>query len=323
MSPLFSIIIPVYNVAAFLGELVDSLKAQDLDAKEWEVIFINDGSTDNSFELGKTLTREMKNARWISQENQGVGGARNRAIQESKGQYLWFVDSDDFISENILGKIKKRILQDPSIDIWAMSEIHFFEDGREEYLVKYTDGDSSCTGLEHFTNEKSRLQLGIYLFKTSVIERNSLEFLPNIYHEDEEFYCRAFYYARRVSYISYTAYHYRIRQGSIMRSDNHKKRVEDLFFVIESVLNFAKQENTPAIAWRIPKLVYSVLNLCQENNFTDYGVKMISLIRKDEILREVTTNAFSFQFSFFLRVFSFFGDRFTWKCYSKIASLLS
>ena len=95
----FSIIIPVYNVEKFLRESLDSIVAQTF--KDFEVICVNDGSTDNSLEILKEYANNDSRIKVISQENQGQGVARNNAIDIAQGKYLLFVDPDDFIESNM------------------------------------------------------------------------------------------------------------------------------------------------------------------------------------------------------------------------------
>ena len=105
-SCFLSIIVPVYNMQKYLPECLDSLLAQDLLADEYEIICINDGSTDLSAEILNEYGRKHSNIRVIHKENGGVSSARNVGIENAFGDYLWFVDSDDFVAPNCLGKLK-------------------------------------------------------------------------------------------------------------------------------------------------------------------------------------------------------------------------
>ena len=95
-----SIIVPVYNVADYLPKCLDSLLVQDLSQNEYEIIVVNDGSTDNSGKIAEEYSKTYSNIILINQENQGLSGARNTGIQNAKGEYVQFVDSDDYLEPN-------------------------------------------------------------------------------------------------------------------------------------------------------------------------------------------------------------------------------
>ena len=99
---LLSIIVPVYNVEKYLSKCLDSLLAQDIPISDYEIIIVNDGSTDSSLVIAESYSQTNSNIRVISQLNKGLGGARNTGIRSSEGKYLFFVDSDDTIQKNTL-----------------------------------------------------------------------------------------------------------------------------------------------------------------------------------------------------------------------------
>ena len=107
-----SIIVPVYNVADYLAKCLDSLLAQDLPQNEYEIIVVNDGSTDNSGEIAQQYADKYANITLINQGNQGLSGARNTGIKCAKGDYIQFVDSDDYLEENVLGGLLKQVEKD-------------------------------------------------------------------------------------------------------------------------------------------------------------------------------------------------------------------
>ena len=104
-----SFIIPVYNVASYLKECVESCCAQDIPSSEYEVICINDGSTDNSREILQDLSMNYQNLVFIEQPNGGVSKARNAGLEVARGDYVWFVDADDVIRENCLAQLREMV----------------------------------------------------------------------------------------------------------------------------------------------------------------------------------------------------------------------
>lgn len=104
-----SFIIPVYNAEKYIGECLNSLLAQDLPAEEFEIICVNDGSRDNSLSVLKDYADRYHNIRIISKENGGVTTARNAGLEAAQGDYIWFIDADDLIKENILSQLKSMV----------------------------------------------------------------------------------------------------------------------------------------------------------------------------------------------------------------------
>lgn len=130
----FSIIVPVYNVEKFLRESLDSIVAQTL--KDFEVICVNDGSTDNSLEILKEYANNDSRIKVISQENQGQGVARNNAIDIAQGKYLLFVDPDDFIESNTLEVLYNKF-HETDVDIIQFDYATCKEDGTHKRVETF------------------------------------------------------------------------------------------------------------------------------------------------------------------------------------------
>ena len=101
-----SFIVPVYNVEKYLGECLDSLLDQDIDQSDYEIVCVNDGSTDGSPEILAGYAQRHPNIRVVTKENGGLPAARNTGVDHSRGDYIWHVDSDDFVQRNVLGQIR-------------------------------------------------------------------------------------------------------------------------------------------------------------------------------------------------------------------------
>ena len=113
---LLSIIVPVYNVEKYLVRCIDSLVTQDVDACDYEIIMVNDGSTDNSLSVAEDLAAKYNNIVIVSHENRGLAAARNTGLRNASGQYVMFVDSDDYLTPNVISKMLK-ISFDNDLDI--------------------------------------------------------------------------------------------------------------------------------------------------------------------------------------------------------------
>lgn len=103
-----SIIVPVYNAEQYLPECLHSLLAQDISGEDYEILCVNDGSRDGSLEILRQFAREFGNVTVINKENGGVTTARNAGLEAARGDYVWFVDADDFLKANILGTLREK-----------------------------------------------------------------------------------------------------------------------------------------------------------------------------------------------------------------------
>lgn len=236
-----SIIVPVYNVEAFLTKCVDSLLAQDLPADDYEIIIVDDGSTDGSGALADALAAEHGNIRVIHQRNRGLSGARNAGIPVASGTYFMFVDSDDFLCPNVLGTLV-GLMESKKLDLLRFNYQNVNMDGEvfepNKYVKPFVDySDEVCDG-ETFLNE--RLGYACYawqfLVKSSILRQEGHGFKEGIYFEDVEWTPRILLQARRVASTDTLVYNYLFRTGSIARNkDAEKKRktIRDKMTILE------------------------------------------------------------------------------------------
>ncbi len=236
-----SIIVPVYNVEAFLNKCVDSLLAQDLPEDDFEIILVDAGSTDSSGALCDTLAAEHGNIRVIHQQNRGLSGARNAGIPGASGDYVMFVDSDDFLCPNVLGTLV-GLMESKALDILRFNYQNVNMDGAvfepNKYVKPFVDySDEVCDG-EMFLNE--RLGYACYawqfLVKASILRKEGNGFKEGIYFEDVEWTPRILLQARRAASTDTLVYNYLFRTGSIARNkDAEKKRkaIRDKMTILE------------------------------------------------------------------------------------------
>ena len=236
-----SIIVPVYNVEAFLKKCVDSLLAQDLPKEDYEVILVDDGSTDGSGNLCDSLAVEHGNIRVIHQQNRGLSGARNAGIPTASGDYILFVDSDDYLCPNVLGTLV-GLMESKDLDILRFNYQNVNMDGAvfepNKYVKPFVDYSSEVCDGETFLNE--RLGYACYawqfLVKSSILQQEGNGFKEGIYFEDVEWTPRILLQARRVASTDTVVDNYLFRTGSIARNkDKEKKRkaIRDKMTILE------------------------------------------------------------------------------------------
>lgn len=199
-----SFIIPVYNVEKYLSECLNSLLNQDIPSQNYEIICVNDGSTDNSLDILKTYEQNYPNIHVISQENGGVCVARNTGMINAVGKYIWFIDSDELVQDNILGILKKH-LEKNDCDRLVVNSFHF-ENTLPENLEN-ADLPINVTWKDSVVWRS--------IFKKSFLTKNNLSFYPGlVFGEDALFMFECFYNEPRVAEIELPIYYHRVISGS-------------------------------------------------------------------------------------------------------------
>ena len=253
-----SIIIPAYNVENYLPDCLNSCLNQDISSNNYEIIIINDGSKDRTLKIAEDYKNKYNNIDVYSQENSGLSIARNVGFKYAKGEYIWFVDSDDTIEINCLAKVLTEI---GNKDILAFGCVDISENVIcNKYQYKFNDAVES--GRDFVLLRKGDFLHGapFYVFRREFLSDNSLAFYPNIFHEDSEFTPRALCLSQSLAVSNSCYYRRLIRKNSITHTVN-VKRAYDLFVVIESLKKFIECEiNDDRLRWQMRKLLPLLLN---------------------------------------------------------------
>lgn len=237
-----SIIIPVYNVEKYLGHCLDSCLDQDLPRSEYEIIIVNDGSPDNSQEIIDRYASKYENIIVIKKENGGLSSARNAGLKIAKGEYIWFVDSDDSIKENCLSEIYKLISEQC---IECLTFDYFYKDENENKLETKARNLSNHTlynGLELYHKgwifPYSAVQF--YIFKHQYIIDNALLFHEGIIAEDWLFTIQSYLKLQKCLYVNKKYYNYYIHGNSISNSGNDCRKGHDDIIICKQIYNQIK-----------------------------------------------------------------------------------
>ncbi len=214
--PKFSLIVPVYNVENYIRKCIMSLLNQTF--KDFEVIVVNDGTKDKSIDKIKDLDVTI-----ITQKNKGLSQARNEGVKKAKGEYLIFIDSDDYVEENLLEEINKSLVNNPDLvrfqiqevkengEITKYMETPFFEKSGEEAF--------SLISKYHFVENA-----WCYAIKRTYYQQEKFKFKENTVHEDFGLIPLVIIKAKVVNSIEYIGYNYLQRIGSIMNNiDDYEK----------------------------------------------------------------------------------------------------
>lgn len=206
-SLILSIIVPVYNVEAYLEKCLVSLVTQDISDSEYEILCINDGSRDKSSEILDKYSSMYNNLNVIHKDNGGVSSARNCGIDQAKGKYIWFIDSDDFIKENSLSKI---------VSVLRKSDY----DRIQIYPYAFNDKDDNFDPNEielSMTQSQYKNFLWTQILKREIIVDNKVCFDTEIsYAEDAIFMIQIAHVLKKSTRLDELIYFYRLRENSLM-----------------------------------------------------------------------------------------------------------
>lgn len=282
-----SIIVPVYNVENWIEECLISLLNQTL--KEIEIILINDGTKDNSI---KKIEKYLDDERiiLINQENKGLSGARNRGLEIAKGEYISFVDSDDYIDKEMLEKMYDS---SNNLDIIFCDFISFVDNqfNRENFRKKYEYFKNNLnikTGSKYYIPELTVVWNKLY--KREFIHENNIKFIENIIHEDNDFTLRTLLLAKKVKYIEEPLYYYRDkREGSIMSSISKDRKILSFVEIIKNIKKYEDKitDDFSKLRLKINELrhFYELLDI--ENKEQSIENKDIDLLKINKMLEKI------------------------------------
>lgn len=219
-----SFILPCYNVAPYVGRCIESIEHQDIPQEEYEIICVDDCSPDNTGEIIKEYQKQYDNIIYHRHEtNKTSGGARNTGIELARGKYIWFVDPDDSIVENVLTKIYEKAEKN-KIDILFFNNNYTDENGHTTSQIQFNNVNEVLTG-EHFFLKycpKKRLaevtSVWREIFSRDFINKNKLLYPEIISSQDVVFVWKAYLLAQRVSAVESMCYHHVRRSNSMTGS---------------------------------------------------------------------------------------------------------
>ena len=252
-----SVIVPVYNVEKWLNMCIDSILAQSY--KNLETILVNDGSTDKSKDICDQYLKEDNRVKVFDILNSGQSVARNIGLKEAKGDYILFIDSDDYISDKAIIEKFINILDSNNYDFIYTSYCRF-EDGNEEKIteilpinltndeIKNKEGKDILVDLLN----KNSFHHAPYLkvCRKEFILNNKLFFREGYYHEDAEWTFKVFYYAKKIFIYDKPWYMRRMRENSTITSRNESaicKKLCDRLIIADDLIKFFEKENASKV----------------------------------------------------------------------------
>lgn len=226
----YSIIIPVYNVEEYLDRCLKSILNQTYS--NYEVIIVNDGSPDNSDNIIKSYEKEDKRFKGYKKVNGGLSDARNYGLKYATGDYLIFIDADDYIENNYLEKVNDVLERNKDIDVLKF-KIKLVDEGGN--LIRMENGlnKEGVTSFDELVKLEFLEPAWSYVYKLSFWKENNFTYLKGMIHEDFGLTPEILMKANKIYYLNSYLYNYVQRNGSIMSSNNkeklHKKAYDMLY----------------------------------------------------------------------------------------------
>lgn len=285
-----SIIVPVYNTSNQLRQCLESLVNQTI--KDIEIIIINDGSTDNSEIIIQEYVKKYSNLiKYCYKENEGIAKTRNFGIDKAQSDYILFVDSDDYISKDLIEKLMPYINKD--IDVIKFKLQRVSEDGE---ILERVDGPvfSETSGGEAFNKLYSEDVLldspCVYLIKRNLFIDNNLKF-NRTYHEDFGLIPLIIINAKRFVSTPYYLYSYVQAPNSITRNDNYNKtisRMEDILYHYDNAILEINKMNLDKKVKENVKIFYTNAVILKLNELKEQDKnKYIKEIKKRKMNRNI------------------------------------
>lgn len=273
---LISVIIPVYNVEKYLRQCVDSVLAQTY--QNIEIILVDDGSTDNSGEICEDYTSKDKRIKVIHQKNAGLSEARNRGFNSANGEYVYFLDSDDWIKAETLYALAQKAYHDNADIIFFDSMC--FEDSEKGYQIpqRYIRKHEYSTnkGLTVFeqmqTYKEFHSAVPLLFFRKTFLVESGIQFYPGILYEDMLFTFEVLTKANKVAQCKEPFYQRRYRNQSITQSKVSAKNFISSAIVYKELVSYSEQEgilDKDSIQKYIARCAYRFIDIYSQLSLDD------------------------------------------------------
>lgn len=246
-----SIIIPAYNVEEYIPYCLESIYEQQASDNDFEVIVVNDGSTDSTAKIVKGFQEKHCNLTLLTQNNQGASAGRNNGLRHAKGDLIWYVDSDDKITKGSIEIIFFYFNQYPQADFLIFDRIGVdLQHGTEEYWQSYganhlTSKTRYLEPLDRITsNKKLRSAVNwLFVYRREYLISHDLFFVTGMINEDDEFRMRVFFFAKEVRYIPFAHYKYTLMRPGSVTTVNITATMKTISAAQKTIANWEKFEN--------------------------------------------------------------------------------
>jgi len=311
----FTIIVPAYNIENEIEKCINSIINQSF--KEIEIILINDGSCDNTGIICEKISKKDNRIRVVHKENEGLSAARNTGIDLAKGEYLIFIDGDDYIEPNSLEKFYESIKNNKYPDFLITRIKQVYSDS-----IKYMDKNLTFAKLNNkqdyidliFNKSNNTWPSVRYIVKREFIETFSLEFAEGYLHEDIDWTFNLFLYAEKLAVDKFYWYnHLKTRNESITSRISGQNIIDVIELVAKNINKIERfnlnKKTKKTMSLRLVNSLYAILSYFPKANKEEKNI-IIKLLRKNnellkhaKYLRHKLFNVFSKLFGFRISLF--------------------
>ena len=272
--PKISIIIPVYNVEPYLRRCIDSVLEQTM--QDYEIVVVNDGSTDNSGSICDQYADQCDQIRVIHKQNGGLSDARNTGIKAATGDYILFLDSDDYLDTDALEKLWAGVNKNVDIIIGGYKKIY------QDYMLLFqSDGirpGKVYTAEEYFKRGRIDVVVCGNLFRREYLLNNNIFFRVGFRHEDNEIFVRLFLKADKIVGIDGAYYNYVVREGSLNTGVMSSDREQSLMIIFRDwVRDFSAVSNPETRKALYNYLFTTYLNICHDYKLKGWRAEGLDL----------------------------------------------
>ena len=276
-----SVIVPLYNSAAWLPKCLDSLLSQDLDASEYEIICVDDGSPDHSKDLAASYAAAHPNVKVVSQSNQGTAGARNTGMRHSVGKYLCFVDPDDYVEKNVYGGLVKR-MEEEQLDMlrfnYRIVDEQYREMEKSEMENKFDYSSQLMSGMDFLAKRLDvSCYVWAYIYRASLIKDNGIWCIQGEYIDDTPWLPQVCMKAERLDLTDQSVYYYYQRSEGLVRAttpEAMKKKTDGVHTLISTLQDQLKNvTDTGVRQWYESIIAFCTMSL----------LSMVALSRYEEV----------------------------------------
>lgn len=282
-----SVIVPIYNVEKYIGECVQSVMKQTL--KDIEILCVNDGTPDNSMDIVKKLAKADERIEIINKENGGLSSARNAGLEHAKGEYVLFLDSDDYLIPEALEELYKYVSENQLDNIYfdacsffETEEIHQTQKKYETYYQRNESYNSVYSGMEIFIemrkNDDFKPSACLQMPKRSLLSENQIQFYEGILHEDNLFSLQMVTVEKRVMHVKKDYYMRRVHENSIMTTGKGIRNAYGYFVCNQEIIRF--MENTLDEEFIECMETYLV-------SLHNSAIRSLADVTKDEVIEEL------------------------------------
>lgn len=286
---MFSIIVPVYKVEEYLPRCVESLVNQTIDLHALEILLVDDGSPDRCGVLCDQYAEKYPFVKALHKKNGGLSSARNYGVDRASGEWIIFVDSDDYVDKDMCRILQEKIEKTAGLD--AVVYDGFEENGSENRIRDGFCENGLVSGREyllyHYKNRSLNVEAWLYAYRRNFLKEHHLSFKEGILHEDVEFAPRAMLQAQKVLELDQPLYHYVVRENSISTAKDMEKNIKDLYATLEEQNTMAEQQPPELCKWMKNAILDSYLNMVQTARM--YQKKYRPLLKKRFLWRKAAT----------------------------------